>query len=122
LAARPATAVGSRTGRSLRQNGVDESFKVKFQDERLSIEWLLNRVEAKVGIAQWPQHYNDVGPKQSEVPDAERVRPEGQVRRLGGRSPKMNGSKKRAKSAVFLASSPNPSSNVGVDTMTDPYQ
>jgi putative transposase len=43
------------------QNGVDESFKVRFRDECLSIDWLRNRVKAKVGIAQWRQHYNAVG-------------------------------------------------------------
>jgi putative transposase len=47
------------------QNGVDESFNGKFRDECLSIEWFRNRVEAKVVIEQWRQHYNDVRPHSS---------------------------------------------------------
>lgn len=47
------------------QNGVDESFNGKFRDECLSIEWFRNRIEAKVVIEQWRQHYNDVRPHSS---------------------------------------------------------
>ena len=47
------------------QNGTDESFNGKFRDECLSLEWFRNRLEAKVGIERWRQHYNDVRPHQS---------------------------------------------------------
>jgi putative transposase len=47
------------------QNGADESFNGKFRDEFLTLEWFRNRVDAKVGIAQWRQHYNQVRPHSS---------------------------------------------------------
>ncbi len=47
------------------QNGTAESFNGKFRDECLSMEWFRNRVEAKVVIEQWRQHYNDVRPHSS---------------------------------------------------------
>lgn len=47
------------------QNGTDESFNGKFRDECLSLEWFRNRLEAKVGIERWRQHYNEVRPHQS---------------------------------------------------------
>jgi len=47
------------------QNGVDESVNGKFWDECLSIEWFRNRVEARVVIEQWRQHYNAVRPHSS---------------------------------------------------------
>ncbi len=47
------------------QNGTDESFNGKFRNECLSLEWFRNRAEAKVAIAQWRQHYNEVRPHQS---------------------------------------------------------
>jgi putative transposase len=47
------------------QNATDESFNGKFRDEHLSLQWFRNRVEAKVGIEQWRQHYNDVRPHSS---------------------------------------------------------
>ncbi|MFZ4553936.1 MAG: IS3 family transposase [Burkholderiales bacterium] len=82
------------------QNGIDESFNGKFRDECLSIEWFRDRVEAKVVIEQWRQHYNDVRPHSSlGYLTAERVRREDQVRRrFGGHSPRMNGPKKSGRS------------------------
>jgi putative transposase len=47
------------------QNATDESFNGKFRDEYLSLQWFRNRVEAKVGIDQWRQHYNEVRPHSS---------------------------------------------------------
>ena len=47
------------------QNGTAESFNGKFRDECLSMEWFRNRVEAKVVIEQWRQHYNEVRPHSS---------------------------------------------------------
>ena len=47
------------------QNATDESFNGKFRDEYLSLQWLRNRVEAKVGIEQWRRHYNAVRPHSS---------------------------------------------------------
>ena len=47
------------------QNATDESFNGKFRDEYLSLQWFRNRVDAKVGIAQWRRHYNDVRPHSS---------------------------------------------------------
>ena len=47
------------------QNGADESFNGKFRDEFLTLQWFRNRVDAKVGIAQWRQHYNQVRPHSS---------------------------------------------------------
>ena len=44
------------------QHATDESFNGKFRDEFLSLQWLGNRVDAKVGIEQWRQHYNEVRP------------------------------------------------------------
>jgi putative transposase len=47
------------------QNGVGESFNGKFRDERLSLEWLRSRAEAKVVIETWRRHFNDVRPHTS---------------------------------------------------------
>ena len=47
------------------QNATDESFNGKFRDEFLSLQWFRNRVDAKVGIEQWRQHYNEVRPHSS---------------------------------------------------------
>jgi len=47
------------------QNGTDESFKGKFRNEHLSLQWFRNRVDAKVGIEQWRRHYNEVRPHSS---------------------------------------------------------
>lgn len=47
------------------QNGADESFNGKFRDECLSLEWFRNREEAKVVIASWRRHYNEVRPHSS---------------------------------------------------------
>ena len=47
------------------QNGVVESFNGKFRDECLSLEWFRSRAEAKVVIAQWRRHYNEVRPHSS---------------------------------------------------------
>jgi len=42
------------------QNGVTESFNGKFRDECLSMEWFRNRLEARVIIEDWRQHYNEI--------------------------------------------------------------
>jgi putative transposase len=42
------------------QNGMMESFNGKFRDECLAMEWFRNRIEAKVVIEDWRQHYNTV--------------------------------------------------------------
>ncbi len=47
------------------QNGTNESFNGKFRDECLSMEWFRNRVEAKVVIEDWMQHYNNIRPHSS---------------------------------------------------------
>ena len=47
------------------QNATDESFNGKFRDEFLSLQWFRNRMDAKVGIEQWRQHYNEVRPHSS---------------------------------------------------------
>lgn len=47
------------------QNGTNESFNGKFRDECLSAEWFRNRVEAKVIIEDWRNHYNMVRPHSS---------------------------------------------------------
>jgi putative transposase len=47
------------------QNGTNESFNGKFRDECLSMEWFRNRMEAKVVIEDWREHYNDVRPHSS---------------------------------------------------------
>ena len=47
------------------QNGTTESFNGKFRDECLSMEWFRNRIEAKVVIEDWRQHYNTVRPHSS---------------------------------------------------------
>jgi len=47
------------------QNGADESFNGKFRDECLSLEWFRNRIEARVVIEGWRQHYNHVRPHSS---------------------------------------------------------
>jgi putative transposase len=47
------------------QNGTNESFNGKFRDECLSMEWFRNRLEARVVIEDWREHYNDVRPHSS---------------------------------------------------------
>ena len=47
------------------QNGTNESFNGKFRDECLAMEWFRNRNEAKVVIATWRRHYNEVRPHSS---------------------------------------------------------
>ena len=49
------------------QNATDESFNGKFRDEFLSLQWFRNRMDAKVGIAQWRQHYNNDVPDHSTI-------------------------------------------------------
>jgi len=55
------------------QNGTTESFNGKFRDECLAMEWFRNRIEAKVVIEDWRQHYNTVRPHSSlnyDTPEA----------------------------------------------------
>jgi putative transposase len=55
------------------QNGTTESFNGKFRDECLAAEWFRNRLEARVVIEDWRQHYNTVRPHSSlnyETPEA----------------------------------------------------
>jgi putative transposase len=47
------------------QNGLNESFNGKFRDECLSMEWFKNRMDAKMVIESWRQHYNEVRPHSS---------------------------------------------------------
>ena len=47
------------------QNGFNESFNGKFRDECLAAEWFRNRMEAKVVIEDWRNHYNQVRPHSS---------------------------------------------------------
>jgi putative transposase len=47
------------------QNGLNESFKGKFRDECLSMEWSRCRTEARVVIEEWRRHYNSVRPHSS---------------------------------------------------------
>lgn len=47
------------------QNGTNESFNGKFRDECLAMEWFRNRLEAKVVIEDWREHYNEVRPHSS---------------------------------------------------------
>jgi putative transposase len=47
------------------QKGTTESFNGKFRDECLSMEWFRSRLEAKVVIESWRQHYNAVRPHSS---------------------------------------------------------
>ena len=48
-----------------RQNGSNESFNGKFRDERLSMEWFRNRIDAKTVIEQFRRQYNEVRPHSS---------------------------------------------------------
>jgi integrase-like protein len=41
------------------QNTTDESFNGRRRDEYLTLRWFRNRIDAKVGIAQWRRHYNE---------------------------------------------------------------
>ena len=55
------------------QNGTTESFNSKFRDECLAMEWFRNRLEAKVVIEDWRQHYNRGRPHSSldyQTPEA----------------------------------------------------
>jgi len=47
------------------QNGHNESFNGKFRDECLSAEWFRNRMEAKIVIEDWRNHYNTIRPHSS---------------------------------------------------------
>jgi putative transposase len=47
------------------QNGTAESFIGKFRDECLAREWFRNRLEAKIVIEDWGQHYNTIRPHSS---------------------------------------------------------
>ena len=47
------------------QNGTDESFNGKFRNECLTIEWFRNRIEPRVAIEQWRNHYNEERPHMS---------------------------------------------------------
>ena len=47
------------------QNATDESFNGKLRDESLSLQWVRNRIEARVSIEQWRRHYNEVRPHSS---------------------------------------------------------
>jgi putative transposase len=47
------------------QNAAGESFNGKFRDECLSLEWFRNRLDAKITIDDWRQHYNDTRPHSS---------------------------------------------------------
>ena len=46
-------------------NATDESFNGKLRDECLSVQWFRNRIDARVSIEQWRQHYNQVRPHSS---------------------------------------------------------
>ena len=46
-------------------NSTNESFKDKFRDECLSMEWFRSREEVRVLIESWRRHYNDVRPHSS---------------------------------------------------------
>lgn len=55
------------------QNGTTENFNGKFRDECLAMEWFRNRIEARVVIEDWRQHYNYIRPHSSlnyETPEA----------------------------------------------------
>ena len=73
------------------QNATDESFNGKFRDEFLSLQWFRNRMNAKVGIEQWRQHYNEVRPHSSlgYLTPAEFKAQLGAGSDDGGRSPAM---------------------------------
>ena len=73
------------------QNATDESFNGKFRDEFLSLQWFRNRMDAKVGIEQWRQHYNEVRPHSSlgYLTPAEFKAQLGTRSDDGGRSPAM---------------------------------
>jgi putative transposase len=47
------------------QNGNKESFSEKFRDERLSMEWFRNRIDARVVIEQFRRQYNQIRPHSS---------------------------------------------------------
>ena len=47
------------------QNGTTESFNGRLRDECLSLEWFRHRLEARVVIADWKRHYNEVRPHSS---------------------------------------------------------
>jgi putative transposase len=47
------------------QHGTTESFNGKLRDECFSLEWFRNRIEARIVIADWRRHYNEVRPHSS---------------------------------------------------------
>ncbi len=47
------------------QNGTNESFNSKLRDECLNLEWFRHRLEARVVVEQWRQHYNERRPHSS---------------------------------------------------------
>ena len=44
------------------QNGTNESFKGRFRDECLNLEWFRSRREAKIIVAAWRRYYNTEPP------------------------------------------------------------
>jgi putative transposase len=46
-------------------NGMNESFNGKLRDERLSMQWFKNRIDAKVLIEEFRRHFNEVRPRSS---------------------------------------------------------
>lgn len=47
------------------QNGTTESFNGKLRDECLNMEWFRNRIEARLVIEDWREHYNTIRPHSS---------------------------------------------------------
>jgi putative transposase len=47
------------------QNGLNESFNGKFRDECLSMQWFKNRMDAKVLIEEFRNHFNEIRPHSS---------------------------------------------------------
>jgi putative transposase len=43
----------------------NESFTGQFRDECLSMDWFRNRVDAKIVIESWRQHYHELRPYSS---------------------------------------------------------
>ena len=47
------------------QHGTTESFNGTLRDDCFSLEWFRNRIEARIVIADWRRHYNEVRPHSS---------------------------------------------------------
>jgi putative transposase len=45
-----------------KQNGRGESFKGKFRDERLNVNWFRNLWESRAKVGYWRREYNEVRP------------------------------------------------------------